>query len=103
MARPDVTIKAGLERRLAKTRGVRAAVGDVAKTVLSNARQNAAEHKDSGAYTAGLKLERGDIDAHVKAYDPAAHLIEHGYTTENGRRVEGQKILTRAAEAITHR
>jgi len=104
VARPDVQIKTGIERRLARMRGVRKAVRDVGKTVLTNAKTNAAEHRDSGDYADSLALERGDVDVHVVAHDPAAVLIEHGYTTEDGQRIEGQKILTRAAaDAVTRR
>ncbi len=75
--------------------------GDVhaaAERVLARAQALASQHRRSGRYISGLKIEAsGVLDYYVVATDPASVPIEFGHTTKHGKAVAGQYILTRAA------
>lgn len=96
-----VTVRKGIEQRLARSQGVRAEVRATAGRVLDAARARAAHHRDTGEYTESLHIERGSIDAHVVADADHAADLEYGHTLPNGRHVEGAHIMTGAATDVT--
>ncbi|CAM3432548.1 DUF5403 family protein [Stackebrandtia soli] len=93
------SIRRGVEQRLARSKGVRAAVRSTAGDVLDAAKARAADHRDTGDYAASLHIERGAVDAHVVADAPHATDLEYGHTNpRSGRWIDGAWIMTRATD-----
>lgn len=92
-----VTIYPNIERRLARTPGVRRAVDDAAKRVGRRAEQNLASNRDTG--NARIEVDTDGTDALVSLVDPNGNAlaIEFGHhNNRSGRYVEGSYVLTTA-------
>lgn len=87
----------GIEKRLARTRGVRAAVRVAAEGIADKARANLAEHRETGE--SRIVVVHDAVDSLVVLDDPASMSIEFGhgaYVRKDGRHVgasEGIHVL----------
>lgn len=88
-----------LEKTIARLKDVRAELKAERDSIYGRARANLAPHDNPG----GCKVTKtsGAVDYFVNLDDgdgvPAAAAIEFGWTTKNGKPVEGLHILGRAA------
>lgn len=87
----------GIEKRLARTRGVRAAVKVTAEAIGDKARANLAGHRETGE--SRIVVQHDAVDSLVILDDPASLSIEFGhaaYVRKDGRHVgasEGIHVL----------
>jgi hypothetical protein len=98
------SIRRDLNRRMARQKGVKAAVRAVAEQILDAAISRAEQHRSSGAFARSLHIETGRTDALVVADDPLAIAKEYGHVDpDTGRPVPGIHALGGAVADVVGR
>lgn len=88
------SVRKDLNRRMARQKGVKAAVRLVADEILAAAQSRAQAHRSTGSLARSLRVETGRTDARVIADDPLAVSKEYGHTDyDTGRPVRGAHVL----------
>lgn len=88
------TVRRDLDRRLARQKGVKAAVRKLADDILAAARSRAQGHRSTGTLADSLTVAHGRTDSRVVADDPLAAAKEYGHVdADTGRTVPGTHVL----------